>query len=80
MEGAAAEHNLLEAFADREQALRIHQLLHTFPEPYREVFSLRVLGELSFQEIAAVCGRSESWAKVTFYRAKSKLIEEMERE
>ena len=63
---------------DRQTALAIHKILHTLPEPYREVFSLRVFGELQFDEIAAVFGKSVSWAKMTFYRAKAKLIEEME--
>ena len=63
---------------DRQTALTIHKLLHGLPEPYREVFSLRVFGELQFSEIAAVFGKSESWAKMTFYRGKAKLIEEME--
>lgn len=39
---------------------------------------LRVLGELSFREIGDICGKTESWAKVTFYRAKNKLLEKME--
>lgn len=75
----ATESNLFEAAANREQALQIHKHLHLLKEPYREVFMLRVLGELGFKEIADVCGKSESWAKVTFYRAKNKLIEEMEK-
>ena len=53
-------------------------LLHLLKEPYREVFMLRVFGDLSFKEIADVCDKSESWAKVTFYRAKNKLIEDLE--
>ena len=69
---------LLERLADKEQALAVFHQLHRLEEPYREVFMLRVLGELKFKEIAAVCGRTESWAKVTFYRAKDKLIEGME--
>ena len=76
----ATESNLFEAAANKEQALQIHKHLHLLKEPYREVFMLRVLGELGFKEIADVCGKSESWAKVTFYRAKNKLIEEMEKE
>lgn len=73
-----AEERLLEALSDKEQALRLHRHLHALSEPYREVFMLRVLGELSFREIAAICGKTESWAKVTFYRAKNKLLEKME--
>ena len=70
--------DLFELLCDKEQALHIHKTLHRLKEPYREVFTLRVLGELSFREIAEVFGKSESWAKVTFYRAKSKLIKDME--
>lgn len=69
----------LDAIADREQALAVHRRLHRLREPYREVFMLRVFGELSFGEIAGICERSETWAKVTFYRAKNMLIEEMEK-
>lgn len=74
----AAECTLFEDVGNREQALQIHKHLHMLKEPYREVFMLRVFGELSFKEIADICGKSESWAKVTFYRAKNKLIEDME--
>lgn len=77
-EGEQAEDRLFERLADREQAVRIHKHLRKLQEPYREVFILRVLGELSFREIAAVCEKTESWAKVTYYRAKDKLIAEME--
>ena len=72
--------DVLEKLANKEQALKIHRHLHHLSEPYKEVFMLRVLGELKFQEIAGLFGKSESWAKVTFYRAKDKLIELMEAE
>lgn len=77
LEDVEADCNIFEPLSNKEQALQIHKRLHLLKEPYREVFMLRVLGELSFKEIADVCGRTESWAKVTFYRAKDKLIEDM---
>ncbi len=64
-------------FADKETALQIHRVLHTLPEPYREVFWLRALGELPFSEIAALFGKTESWARVTYHRAKLKIKEEL---
>ena len=70
--------DMLEKLSDKEQTLKIHRHLHHLSEPYKEVFMLRVLGELRFHEIADLFGKSESWAKVTFYRAKDKLIELME--
>ena len=69
---------LEEKIADEQEALRIHRALHRLPEPYKEVFMLRVFGELSFTKIAALFEKSESWAKMTFYRAKAKVISEME--
>ena len=58
-----------------EQKLDIHRALHTLTEPYREVFWLRVYGELSFADIAALFDKTETWARVTFYRARTKLKE-----
>ena len=78
LENTVDNTNIFEALANREQALQIHKHLHTLKEPYREVFMVRVFGDLGFKEIAGICGKSESWAKVTFYRAKNKLIEAME--
>ena len=64
--------------ADKEQVFRIHTLLHGLAEPYREVFELRVFGELSFRQIGTVFGKTESWARVTYHRARLQLQERME--
>lgn len=54
------------------------KMLHGLAEPYREVMYLRALGGLSFKEIGEVHGKSENWARVTFYRAKEKLRKDVE--
>lgn len=77
---AEADGDFFERIANREQTLKIYSHLHRLSDPYKEVFMLRLLGELKFKEIADIYGKSESWAKVTFYRAKNKLIELMEGE
>ena len=66
------------AFEDKDLALRIHRLLHRLPEPYREVFLLRVLGELSFRDIGSLFEKGENWAGVTYHRARKKIMEQME--
>ena len=58
--------------------LQIHIALHQLEEPYREVFSLRVFGELSFRDIGMVFGKTENWARVTYHRGKLKLQEKLE--
>lgn len=69
-----------DALCDGEDAMRLHRLLHALPEPYKEVFSLRVFGELSFARIGALFGKSENWACVTYHRAKQKIRQGLERE
>ena len=64
-----------EGFADREDARRLHILLHALPEPYKEVFSLRTFGELPFSQIGELFGKTESCARVTYFRARRKLKE-----
>jgi len=57
----------------------IHRLLHSaagLDAPYREVLFLRLEG-LSFREIGSVMEKSENWARVTYFRAKAKIREEM---
>lgn len=69
---------LTERIENEEQAMLIHKLLHEMDEPYKEIFNLRVFGELSFEKIGIIFGKSSGWARVTYYRAKNKIIEKLE--
>lgn len=62
---------------DETTTLQIHQILHKLEEPYKEVFSLRVFGELSFAKIGQIFGKTETWARVTYHRARLKIQEKM---
>lgn len=63
--------------ADADMSFRIHQCLHALGEPYKEVFELRVFGELSFRQIGTIFGKTENWARVTYHRARLKIQERM---
>ena len=54
--------------------------IHTFNEPFREILYLRIFGELSFREIGEIFGKTENWARVTFYRSKEKLRKGIEKD
>ena len=69
--------NLEEKLSDKDTALRIHKYLHILDEPYREVFILKVFAELSYKEIAEIFGKKETWVRVTYYRAKVRLLERL---
>ena len=67
-----------EHLVNEEDAFIIHQFLHTMEEPYKEVFFLRVFGELPFEKIGKLFGKSSGWARVTYHRARKQVIEYME--
>ena len=72
-----SDENIEEKFADQETAYRIHKVLHKLNEPYKEVFWLRIFGELSFAQIGEIFEKTENWARVTYYRAKIMIREEL---
>ena len=67
--------DIAELFEEKELAGRAFSVLHALEEPYKEVFMLSVFGGLSLKNISAMFGKSESWARVTYYRAKQKIME-----
>lgn len=69
--------NIENSVENTDIAYCIHLILHRLDEPYKEVFQLRVFGELSFAQIASIFGKTESWARVTYHRAKLKIQERM---
>jgi len=75
---SSSQHSMESMCISKDEALSIYKVLHYLEEPYKEVFTLRTLGELSFREIGEILGKSENWARNVFYRAKLKLREELE--
>ena len=66
-----------EAALSEAGTVSILSAIHKAPEPGREVLYLRLLGNLSFRQIGDVLGQTETWARVTFYRAKQAIVKEL---
>lgn len=60
-----------------DRAMTAHHLLHALIEPYREVFTLRTFCDMDHAQIGELFGKSASWARVTYYRARMMLLEQM---
>ncbi|MEW4326971.1 RNA polymerase sigma factor [Rossellomorea marisflavi] len=75
--GDAVMERLME---NREEAMRVHKVLHSLQDPYKEVFTLRIFGELSFRDISGLFGKTESWARVTYHRARQKIQDRLKEE
>ncbi|MCI8661866.1 MAG: sigma-70 family RNA polymerase sigma factor [Hungatella sp.] len=63
----------------RWESLEVLKALHQLREPMRENMYLRLIGNLTFAQIGEVMGRSENWARVTFYRGKELIIKEVKK-
>lgn len=61
-----------------ENKKSIYKIIQSLDNPYKEVMYLRLTGDLSFKEIGDILEKSENWARVTFYRGKSKVIRRLE--
>lgn len=72
--------NLEEQIIAGEEKVSLYKKMQNLDEKTREVMYLRLTGELSFKEIGEILGKTENWARVTFYRGKSKLKEVDENE
>ncbi len=75
---AGSESDPEEQLLRKQTAMKIHRILHDLKEPYKEVFQLRTFGDLSFAEIGELFGKSESWARVTYYRSRMMIKEELD--
>lgn len=64
----------------KESLEHIYQAIHELREPYKEVFLLYYNGDITLKEIGNLFGKSESWARVTYYRAKEQLRRYIEKE
>lgn len=62
----------------KEKLKKIYKCINEMKDPYPEIFMLRTYSELSFREIGDIFEKSENWARVTYYRAKIKLLERIE--
>lgn len=75
--GDAVMERLME---NREEAMRVHKVLHSLQDPYKELFTLRIFGELSFRDISRLFGKTESWDRVTYHRARQKIQDGLKEE
>ena len=62
----------------QDEAQQIRKILHTMPDPYKEVFMWRVFGELSFKEIGNLYNKTDNWACVTYHRARNMIQSRLE--
>lgn len=68
---------LEEAVINREMYRKVLKALQNLKDPYRDVFILHAIGEVKLKEIAFIYEKTESWARVTYFRAKQLIAQEV---
>mgnify|MGYP005785667819 FL=1 len=76
---------LLENFVEeeifqKEDKIELFKKMQKLDEQTRNVMYLRILGDLSYEEIGEVMGKTSNWARVVFFRGKQKIKEENKNE
>ena len=79
-DGETAAGDVEQAAERHDASMAVFRAMHELDEPYREVFSLRALGELSFQEIGGLFGKTDGWARVTYHRARRAIQERLRKD
>jgi RNA polymerase sigma-70 factor (ECF subfamily) len=69
-----------ESFLEKADVKAILAAIDEHPEPGKEVLRLRLLGGLSFRQIGDAMGKTETWARVTYYRAKQNIVKELDQD
>lgn len=69
------EQDIEEYIIEKEIKRKIFNDIQKLDKKTKEVVYLRIIGNLSFDEISEVVGKSANWARVTYFRGKEKLKE-----
>ena len=75
-ENVLYDDNLEENYFRKEDSIKLFKDMQKLDEKSREVMYLRMVGNLSYDEIGEILGKTSNWARVTYYRAKQKIKEE----
>lgn len=76
-EKVCISHSFEDDIADRAELIEIYKKIHVLDEKSKEVVYLRAKCEFSFKEIGIIMEQSEEWARITYFRAKNKLREDV---
>lgn len=71
------EEDIINKIIDNEDNIDLLKIIHSLEEPYKEVFTLRVYGELSFKQIGEIFNKNDNWARIVYFRSKLKIKEKL---
>ena len=76
IENQTMSEEIEEQIENKQRKIELYQRIQKLDEVTRNVIYLRILGNLTYKEIAEIMNKSENWARVVFFRGKQKMEEE----
>ena len=73
----AEESTMEEKYIDKQTAEAIRRLSKELDETKQQLFAMRLNG-MSFRDIGEALGKSENWARVTFFRVRNEILDRLE--
>lgn len=73
----AEESTMEENYIDKDTAEAIRRLSKELDETRQRLFAMRLNG-MSFKDIGDALGKSENWARVTFFRVRNEIMDRLE--
>ena len=75
-EGIADQHQtVVDELIEKETQDQLKKIIIELPELSQQVVNFRIYHNMSFREVGLVLGKTENWARVTYYRSKKIIIE-----
>lgn len=68
-----------EKYIEKQTAEAIHRLSKELDETKQQLFTMRLNG-MSFKDIGEALGKTENWARVTFFRVRNEILDRLEGE
>ena len=68
--------NIENSYINKEEFDETTRKIENLDNLSKRVLYLRLNSDMSFKEIGSILGKTETWARVTFYRAKQKIKED----
>ena len=65
-----------EKILENEEKIYMYKKIQTLDEETRNIMYLRILGNLTYDEISEIIGKSVNYIRVKFFRGKEKIIKE----
>ena len=80
LEKIQMDDNIEENLIQKDDKMKLYNEIEKLDELDKQIIYLRLNADLKFKEIGDIFGKTENWARVSFYRIKQQIIKEVKKD